>query len=118
MCDLWIRSQNKEILSKYNRIAVAQITPKTQAKVMGLTDDDFGWETLGSYKTKERALEVLDEIQKLLVGDVLLFKNVDIDGELGKYLEPSKALCFDDKTGKPQIEYLHRDCIVYEMPLE
>ena len=101
--DLWIKSQDKKLLIKVNHI-------------MRINNRIFAGDTLGEYDSEERALEVLDEIQKLLVGDVLLFKNVDIDGELGKYLEPSKALWFDDKTGKPEIEYLHRDCIVYEMP--
>lgn len=101
--DLWIRSQDKKLLIKVNHI-------------MRINNRIFAGDTLGEYDSEERAIEILDEIQKLLVGDVLLFKNVDIDGELGKYLEPSKALWLDDKTGKPQTEYLHRDCIVYEMP--
>lgn len=68
--DLWIRSQDKYILAKYNMIAVAQVTPKTQAQVMAFVSDDLGYQKLGAYKTKERALEVLDEIQELLTSRI------------------------------------------------
>jgi hypothetical protein len=68
--DLWIRSQDKTLLAKYNRFAVSQTTPYTQAQVMGFVGYDFGYETLGRYTTKERALEVLDEIQELLTARI------------------------------------------------
>ena len=63
--DLWIRSQNRELLIKPN--------------VLDLDLDDItivcisnteGEYTLGEYKTYERAIEVLDEIQDLLLGDI------------------------------------------------
>ena len=55
--DLWIRSQNKEDLIKASHIYI---------------QDDFirvadkGNAIIGKYKTKERALEVLDTIQNIL----------------------------------------------------
>ena len=62
--DLWVRSQDREIiLSKpilivdNNRI----LTPKNDYRDTHLV--------LGQYKTKERALEVLDEIQEAKLGN-------------------------------------------------
>ena len=57
--ELWIRSQDRITLCKCNNIYI---------------DDEWvspyyiknGTLTLGKYSTKERALEVLDEIQKIL----------------------------------------------------
>ena len=56
--ELWIRSQDKKCLIKANIIEY-----ETAAILKGSTDQDSWYHTLGKYKTKERALEVLDEIQ-------------------------------------------------------
>ena len=57
--ELWIRSQDRIFLRKVNTIGIVE-------------DRDF-WSidenltvSFGKYKTKERAIEVLDEIQDLL----------------------------------------------------
>ena len=70
--DLWIRSQDKTRLTKVNDLYV-----------VGYDDDDWaidGYHTnsvddfdLGIYKFKERALEVLDEIQSKIA--TLNFQN-------------------------------------------
>lgn len=60
--ELWIRSQDKNKLMIVNSLYIP----------ISRTDEDFGIyakdeirdELLGIYKTKERALEVLDEIDK------------------------------------------------------
>ena len=57
--DLWIRSQSRETLIKAGKIFAED--EEVYAKV----DNEFG-ERIGVYKTKERALEVLDEIQNIL----------------------------------------------------
>lgn len=59
--DLWIRSQNKEILIKCNDIAIKD------NGIVGYFDKEKEYEDLGVYKTKNRALEVLDEIQKCML---------------------------------------------------
>ena len=61
--DLWIRSQDKEDLIKVYSLEVAsrsndKYTILTLINSSTLVD-------LGTYETKERALEVLDEIQEL-----------------------------------------------------
>ena len=56
--ELWIRSQDRKSLIKSNGVG---LTPsEISIYPIGLNG------VLGTYETKERALEVLDEIQKLL----------------------------------------------------
>lgn len=68
--NLWIRSQNREILMCCNDISIvnySEFGKKAKVyKIVGYFDKNTEYEELGSYKTKERALEVLDEIQALL----------------------------------------------------
>ena len=56
--ELWIRSQDKEKLLKVNDIAIEM------NMIYGYYDKNTEYELLGQYKSKERALEVLDEIQR------------------------------------------------------
>ena len=63
--ELWIRSQDKRILIKvYNVFLNANYDNKRIS-----TYDGDSNTTLGEYKTKERALEVLDEIQEAKLGN-------------------------------------------------
>ncbi|MDY2804534.1 MAG: hypothetical protein SOT91_04135 [Bacilli bacterium] len=64
--ELWIRSQDKKNLVKIRQISlnyqnnkqiIANYTPELYENSGGY------YELLGTYKTKERALEILDEIQ-------------------------------------------------------
>ena len=61
--ELWIRSQDKEILIKVDRIGIEKFDEGygivTYERIG--TKNEFG---LGLYTTRERALEVLDEIQE------------------------------------------------------
>ena len=64
--DLWIRSQDKMNLVKVNQINVnyqdkRQIIANYIPDFIGNQGDYY--DILGSYSSKERALEVLDEIQ-------------------------------------------------------
>ena len=68
---MWVRSQDKMNLVKVRQIGVnyqdnkqiiANYTPELYENSGGY------YELLGTYKTKERALEVLDEIQDELIG--------------------------------------------------
>lgn len=58
--NLWIRSQDREKIVNCNDIVV------NGSSIIGYFDKDTEYEDLGTYKSKERALEVLDEIQELL----------------------------------------------------
>ena len=69
--DLWIRSKDKEDLVKANALYVMnnqiwnEVPFYENHKKIGLTVTGHNHK-LAEYKTKERALEVLDEIQKIL----------------------------------------------------
>lgn len=60
--DLWIRSQNKTILSKAHDLVIRENRNEKNETNYFIVDTY----TLGIYKTKERALEVLNEIQNIL----------------------------------------------------
>ena len=57
--DLWILSQDKTELVKVNNLAILDYR-------IVFINNGYGRATLGTYKTKERALEVLNEIQSIL----------------------------------------------------
>lgn len=59
--NLWIRSQDKEVLTK-----VIDIYKQADTNEIWSYSDKGIKNCLGIYKSKERALEVLDEIQELL----------------------------------------------------
>lgn len=58
--ELWIRSQDKEDFIKVEHLGVYN------EKIYANGYEDNGY-CIGIYKTKERALEVLDEIQKYIL---------------------------------------------------
>ena len=61
MVDLWIRSQNKKRLTKPNLLRIV----KDDENTFTILSEDIGVE-LGSYKTEERAMAILDNIQTKL----------------------------------------------------
>ena len=60
--ELWIRSQDKETLRLANMLDIYDGSVDEE-KCFVIEESGVD---LGSYKTKERALEVLDEIQQLI----------------------------------------------------
>ena len=92
--DLWIRSQDKESLIKVSNVQYSYLNDK---HFIGTYYDNL--KILGQYETKERALEVLDEIQERIVN--LQLVNLEEKGKARK----------DVYTR----EYLR---CVYEMPKE
>ena len=102
--ELWIRSQDKETLRLAQMLDIYD----------GSVDEDkcFVIEEsgvdLGSYKTKERALEVLDEIQKTLKPQLIIKDSGKIIGS------------FEDTIIKEGTTYELKELstYVYEMPKE
>lgn len=92
--ELWIRSQNCEDLSKVEHLGVYD------KKIYINGYEEHGY-CIGEYATKERALEVLDDIQKLLIPTYKFIANKDLDGN-------------DIKVYG--VEYINS--YVYEMPKE
>ena len=60
--NLWVRSQDKRILQKVDNIF---LDANYEDKRISTYDGDNV--ELGTYKTKERAIEVLDEIQNYIL---------------------------------------------------
>ncbi len=101
--ELWIRSQDRTFLRKVNTIGIVE------GRDFWSIDENLTV-SFGKFKTKERALEVLDEIQKLIKPTFKINYEYDdsqpiIDGE---WLKSLKA--------ESKIEEL--SCYVYEMPKE
>ena len=65
--ELWIRSQNKDNLVKVEKIEL--LYDYLCCDDIQLVHVDSNKARLGSYATKERALEVLDEIQEAKLGN-------------------------------------------------
>ena len=65
--NLWVRSQDKECLINVNNI---QYVYKNYMHGLGTYYDNL--KILGTYKTKERAIEVLDEIQNILKPQLII----------------------------------------------
>ena len=106
--ELWVRNQDRENLVKVELLEINErekdcmITTMFQNKVAHL----------GIYKTKERALEVLDEIQKLL-NPMLIFTNAEVDEETLKNIRDVGACWISNDAKLEQI-----NITVYEMPKE
>lgn len=99
--DLWIRSQDRTKLVKADNISYMDTAEDYKKEFHSLWNDCKG--ILGTYKTKERALEVLDEIQNAILGILSL---EDIEEQ--KIKQYTGFACLSKVT----------NCLVYEMPKE
>lgn len=111
---LWIRSQDKRELKEIKDLWLSSDTvcyhnnfnmyeeTKTVYTVVG--DETL----LGKYSTRERALEVLDEIQNALVGKVV------VEPKQSKSKKEDGILEAQPVNIKP----LNQNCVVYQMPKE
>lgn len=112
--DLWIRSQDRQKLIKIDKIYYEMVEAPLDEYGDVLCDYDIcsDNEILGTYPTEERALEILDIIEHLLLGDVLVFKNCDID------FENKTLVVSGEHDKKSEVNFIDRHCVVYEMPKE
>lgn len=101
--ELWIRSQDKEILLKVNELEI-------EANMI-IAFDNNKYQCLGTYKTKERALEVLDEIQNILKPKYILdSSSIKPNGDY--WVE--NGIVMQNYSANARIEEL--STYVYEMP--
>ena len=102
--DLWIRNRDKTILQKVDNLLISD--GMNEKKTFNIYTNNINVQNvLGEYATKERALEVLDEIQSLLQPKGM----IKFDSILSKK---------DIKEFKSSIEPLYNIPVVYEMPKE
>lgn len=116
--ELWIRSQNKTILSKAHDLVIREDRNENNETNYFIVDTY----TLGIYKTKERALEVLDEISNKIKKQYLVKVNGLIrPSELEKeriYLEKEYNGEFIMNPPMYDINPLNPNIVYYEMPKE
>ena len=97
--ELWIRSQDKRILQKVDNIFLNANYENRRIYTIDINDTET---ELGEYKTKERALEVLDEIQGRITSNECLITMLPMARDIRGYEEKFGALFKE---------------MVYEMPI-
>ena len=110
--ELWIRSQDKMNLVKVRQISVNyQDNKQIIANYMPELYENSGeyYEILGTYKTKERAIEVLNEIQNILKPKMIV----------NTYKVEQAKLCDGTQFIQPMLDDIqvqNATTYVYEMP--
>ena len=65
---MWIRSQDKTMLLDVNHIIINHYEKGTPPHYdIETFQSGYGWNRLGKYSTKEKALKVMDMIQKTII---------------------------------------------------
>lgn len=103
--ELWIRSQDREKIVKSSYLSLFLSDTTWFIYTDTNTGEPFD---IGKYKTKEKALEILDEIQNIISGKTILksFDNVTSNFNDKVIIKPCEV----------KIEQLNT--YVYEMPKE
>ena len=95
--DLWIRSQDKEVLMKVGNIKYVEYNGNHILNAFNT--DQMGDFDIGIYSTKERALEVLDEIQGIITRNEALKTMMpsvsDLNGYEEKFGELFKEMVYE-----------------------
>lgn len=91
--ELWIRSQDKKILQKTDALFISH----TNENVWSICENQ-NFTKYGTYKTEEKALEVLDEIQNIIMPKAFFGKEL--------------------RLIPPKTEIIQLEIYVYEMPEE
>lgn len=113
--ELWIRSQDKEILLNIKGIQYQNCklveNETVEANILIGFYNCYDNEILGEYETKERALEILTEIQNILSPKYILnASSIKPDGNF--YVE--NGMIFQKYDANAKIEELSTS--VYQMP--
>lgn len=120
--ELYIRSQDKLRLFKVSQLEVREdyySESEIKYAIASINvQNTYGYNilNLGSYKTKERALEVLDEIQKILQPKSLI-KEYEVEETRAGYL-PGFGGEITISAVPGNIQYNEISTYVYEMPEE
>jgi hypothetical protein len=126
--EVWVRSQDKEVFENVKSVRFCRMKkcdlkaePNTMAEFIASADAycvECNGEFFGEYPTKERCIEIIDEIQKLLCQTFMIFRNLDITEDIAEYLKPKKGIVYQAENQTPSIEYHEQSVVVYEMPKE
>nr|DAN14418.1 MAG TPA: hypothetical protein [Bacteriophage sp.] len=101
--ELWIRSQYGSLLEKAEAIKIANY----DGTIGIVINNDY---VFGEYKTKERALEVLDEIEKL-IKPITIFQNCQVDKST---IEKIKKIGYCMVNSDARVEQISQ--AFYQMP--
>lgn len=115
--ELWIRSQDKKTLGKFNDISIRRFIDEDTLysyQVVGYFDKDTEFEVLGEYRSFARSLEVLDEIQNILAPKYMIRMDSNIN-KVADFLNIEGAYIKNDNNA--DIKNIN-DTFVYEMPQE
>lgn len=108
--EVWVRSQDKNRFAQARNFSYDYEVNKHIVYCNGYP--------YGVYNSKERCLEIIDEIQSLFC-DFLVCRDVDFgDLDLKKELGLGYLEYHSRNLDEPTIEYHERSIIVYEMPKE
>ena len=116
--ELWIRSQNKQRLSKVDDIYYV-----ADGDFWAICTNRSALDYAGLYPTEQRCLEIIDEIQKLLMNnldDYIVFKECEVPQEtLKSFMETKKLVVTSGQNSPPaSVEITPCNLRVYEMPQE
>ena len=120
--ELWVRGQEKSLLKKVSEVLYEEMDEHSIVTFQG--DDVM---LLGIYKTKERCLEIIDEIQKLLLsanGDYLIkLQDIDVNAEVKTvygedFIQKLQNSPIMPIANEPSVQFRHPSVFVYEMPKE
>lgn len=119
--ELWIRSQNKEHLVNADRVYYwREFLTDPYSVVHKITT---GKETLGKYDSRERCLEILDEVQKILSADpvpLLAFTNCNVTedtyNDLNEIYKKGDLLTLYANSPQENVKIVEKSAVVYEMP--
>lgn len=108
--ELWIRSQNKRMLTKLD---YCYLEPVHKREILGGNHYLIN-QSLGIYPTEKRALKILDEIQNIIKPTLI---NTEYHSEIKQGID---KLSFDVvmQPIEDKITYIQTDVVVYEMPKE
>ena len=115
--DLWIRSQNKKTLHKVTKVYISEHQYYGGRIIYRIIDSS---DVLGIYETEERALEVLDEIQKSICTTFNLKPKIPLCNDeleaVKVYLEDLNDIKLITAGIEFEIEPISTNTFVYQMP--
>lgn len=109
---IWIRSQERDRLEVCESISIQPLITSNKKHTSWCIVANFG--RVGEYDTRERCLEIIDEIQKLLYCDFATVNSNTTIKDLEKTIKQKGSILHFPK--EPLVEYHSASTVVYEMP--